>query len=747
MASNSTTLYSSNYPSSSPYTLTATVVENSTNNVANTSNVTITASITSGGVYYSGYSTPKLQVAYKDNNTQSTYVTKAEEQISSITSGTPSRSVTWTGDVTHKNDGTLSVTVKAIWAYKDSGTGYAPKSGEVEVSLTMTTIPRAGTVSVSPGSATISTTNNTTVITATVSPQSSSYYHHISATCNGTSCMTAVWAEDNSNKGYIKDTNLLTALGNNLTGTVTVTVKTYATKSTSGTLIGTNTATAAVTVDTSVIKPSLTSTSIAIKTTPITSNLVAGYSTANVKFTVAGGSGTTSCTSTVTLSKGSMATATASGSGAKTLATNALASSSTDYTLTATIKAVDGRGATTTATVTATVKGYTKPAITLNAYRVDANGSTTADEAGPYVYITYSATAKSIGNNSIQSLTATYTGSVSGTLNASPSWVALAEDQGITITVAATDRVDTIAATRSVSVATFPLDLYQDGGNVGVGLGKVATSGLVSSSLNMKVEKSDASLAYMQVKNTAAAISFQISAAGNSGLYSDSQSHWLVYDDPNGITRLFDPVRLQHSSNAASYTLPVRSARVISLTRSGSVTVTIPEDLPIGYEALICLGNTTTGVTIQTSGSDAIFPPGGSAAVTSYTVPFTGAMIHLVKSQTTRWVLIENWAPLTRTATFVGWHNMVPCRCDASALYLWIGGLIITQPSSSSVYDSGTLTLVRVGQFSGALPTSSTALTISNVYQRNDGLEIVCALPSGVSGSGIVTINGTINTK
>ena len=488
MASNSINLYSSNYPSSSPYTLTASVVANSQSVVGNATNITITATIASGGVYYSGYSDPKLEIWLKDNNANTTYVLKQEAQISAITSGSPSKSVSWTGDVVHKNDGTLSITVKAVWNYKNSGTGYAPKSGEVEVSLVPTTIPRAGNVSISPTSATIATKNNTTIFTATVTPQSTAYYHQISATCNGTSCMSAVWAEDNSYKGYIRDNNLLTALGNNVTGTVVVTVKTYSAKNTSSTLIGTKTASANVTVDTSAIKPSLSSTSISIKTTPISSYLVAGYSTANVNFTVAAGNGATSCNTTVTLSQGTMATASASGTGGKTLATNALPESSTDYTLTATITAVDGRGATATATATYTVKGYTKPVIMADAYRVDANGSSTADEQGGYAKITFSATYKALGNNSIQSLSATYTGGVSGTLTTSPSWVALTETQGITITVTATDRVTSISSVISVAVAILPLDLYQDGADVAMGIGGPAQSpGWVNNYLNMRL--------------------------------------------------------------------------------------------------------------------------------------------------------------------------------------------------------------------------------------------------------------------
>lgn len=748
MASNSISLYSSNYPSSSPYTLTASIVENSYSVTNNTSNVTITATISSGGVYYSGYSTPTMSIQYKDNNTQAEYVSKASEQISSVTSSNPSRTVSWTGDVVHKDDGTLTATVKAVWSYKASGTGYAPKSGEVEVTLTLTTIPRAGGVSISPASGTISTSNGTNIFTATVTPQSTSFYHRISATCNNTSVMTAVWAEDSSNKGYITDTSLLTALGNNTSGTVTVTVQTYATKSTSGTLIGTKTATASVSVNTSAIKPSLTSVSIAIKTTPISGYLVAGYSTANVKFTVAAGSGSTSCTTTVTLSRGTMATASASGTGAKTLATNAMASSTDDYTLTATITAKDGRGATATATATYTVKGYTQPAVSITAYRVDANGSTTADEAGPYAYIVYAATAKSIGNNSIQSMTATYSGSVSGTLSASPSWVALTEAQGITITVTATDRVTSTTLNAFVSVATFPLDLYQDGDDIRMGIAKVPElAGFIDSALNMRVVH-DTALSRIQAVNSLATVDLQVSAAGNSGVYSPTNSHWLIYDGTDGHTKITDHVKTRQSSSASSYTLPTNSGQVVYLWASANMTATIPENLPIGWHCTICCGYFLP--TIRTSGSDTMNVAGATAQLSSVTISERYAQVHIYKVGATQFSVAMAAPMYPHSITFIGWHNMIPVRCDTSALYLFIAGVHITTPtegsSSPNVYSSGSLQMYRVAQFSGNIPTAATTLSITGVYQRTDGLEIICSLPSGVSGVGIVTLNGTINT-
>lgn len=475
MASNSTSLYSSYYPSSSPYTLSVSIVENSTNQVNNTSNITIKATITSGGIHFADYYTPTLSVRYKDNGSQASYTTKASTGVTYITSGTPSWTVTWTGDVPHKSDGTLTGTVEAVWDWKSSGTGYAPYSGSVSVSLNMTTIARAGSISATPSSANVATTNGTTIFTATVTPANSAFYHYVYAQIGSAYALTGRWAEDNAYTFNVNDTSILSAIGNATSATITFTCKTYATKSTSGTLIGTTTVSRSVTVNTSVIKPTLTGVSASIKSTPVSSNMVAGYSTANINFKATAGYGSNSCTTTVTLNRGTMATSATSSTSAVSLATNIVPASATDYTLTATITAVDGRGASVSTTVSITVKGYSSPVPTLTAYRVASSGSTTYDEAGTYVYVNYSATVTAVGNNSVQSQSVTYSGDISGTVSSNPQWIALAEDKGATFVYTVTDRVTSSVQTVAISVAFFPLDLYQNGSSMGAAFGKIAT--------------------------------------------------------------------------------------------------------------------------------------------------------------------------------------------------------------------------------------------------------------------------------
>jgi len=746
MASESIQLYSSSYPHSSPYTLTATIVENSHDDINNTSNITITATITSGGVHFSQYWTPTLNVYYKDNNSKTSYGdAKASEQINAITSSKPSASVSWTGNVAHKADGTLSVTVKAEWLYKSSGTGLAPVTGSVECTLAMTTIMRAGTVSLSATNVNLTTANNSNVITATVTPQNSAFYHRVTATLGGTSVMTAVWAEDSSNKAYIKDRALLTALGNNTAGTVTVTVTTYSTKSTSGTVIGTKTASATITVDTSAIKPTLSATSISIKTTPISGYLVAGYSTANVNATVAAGYGSTSCTTTVTLSRGTMATASASGTGAKTLATNAMASSTDDYTLTATITAKDGRGATATATATYTVKGYTQPAVSITAYRVDANGSTTADEAGPYAYIAYAATAKSIGNNSIQSMTATYSGSVSGTLSGSPSWVAITDSQGITITVTAADRVTSTTLNAFVSVSTFPLDLYQDGDDIRVGIAKVPeTANWVDSALNMGVRKADTTEAVVRARNSHGWVNLDISSANKRGIWDSQTSSWLVYKDEYNISRMPSLVMESTSSSATSYTLSRNSGQVIYLWASADMTVTVPSDLPVGWYCVLCCGYYLP--TINASGSDKFNVSGAKGQLTSIKARKRYSQIGIYKTATTQFsILMEDYRG--NTIVFGNWRNLHPYRTDSNLLYVYCNGVIRNVPSANNIYSSGTVVIRSAFPTNAASVSPALSLTPAGVYQREDALEItfnrsdISAIPSG---AGLIVLDGTL---
>lgn len=460
--------------------------------------------------------------------------------------------------VTHNDDGTGSVSCR----------GYFNSYSTSSATLTLTAISRAGTASISPTSASISTKNGTTVDTITVTPKNSSFFHRVSATLNGSTVLSARWAEDYSYTMTIADTALLTALGNKVSDTLTVTVKTYATKSTSGTLIGTTTADATVSVKTSSIKPTLTSVSTAANTTPISGNVVAGYSTAKINFTPTPGYGATTCTTVITLSKGSMATASSSATSATSLNTNVVPDDASDYTITATLTVTDGRGATASTTTTISVKGYERPKAYLAAYRVATSGSTTADEAGTYVYVNTTNSITAVGSNSVQSESITYAGDISGTINSTPAWIALATDEGATFTYVVTDKITSGTKSKSVPVAIYPLDLYQDAGSVGAAFGGIAEAGKVKSFLPLH---------------------FDLPVTGQA-------------------------------SGTSAFTLPTESGCLTYTNSNAGPTITIPDGTPAGWWAVVILTRPSGGLKFQASGSDQLFIKGQSAAVTSYTV-------------------------------------------------------------------------------------------------------------------------------
>ena len=125
-----TTLYNgsvngkSNDGTSGSYTFYLEVILNSQNVQANTSNITINHYAKgNNGYYYEQYSSPKSYIKIYDNNTDTT-ITKKTTTVKAV-SATKTKIGTWTGDVTHKADGTLTINVTAQYKSNDS-TWYLP---------------------------------------------------------------------------------------------------------------------------------------------------------------------------------------------------------------------------------------------------------------------------------------------------------------------------------------------------------------------------------------------------------------------------------------------------------------------------------------------------------------------------------------------------------------------------------------------------------------------------------------------
>ena len=131
-------------PASSSYgfTLSASITENSTNNGANTSNITVTAKIKADStIAFSTNSNNNLAIYLYDNNNNSGGTKIAEKTVKSLAKS-GSASATGTVDVGHLSDGTLNAYAKAVWT-KSGSVQYVPSSNNVSTdTIAMTTIPR-----------------------------------------------------------------------------------------------------------------------------------------------------------------------------------------------------------------------------------------------------------------------------------------------------------------------------------------------------------------------------------------------------------------------------------------------------------------------------------------------------------------------------------------------------------------------------------------------------------------------------
>lgn len=382
--------------------------------------------------------------------------------------------------VAHNNDGTK--TGVAV-----SGTVDLDNSAYVSVmtasgTIDLTTIPRASDISLSVGSYNV-TSSSGNAFTYTITAKSTSFYNRLRYTLGSTNYTGS--GSTGSRSGNFTNAELLTSLPTATSGSLTAYVDT-ATDSGFTNIIGTNSVSIPISINTSYIKPSLTLQNLSVNNSPISGYAVAGYSkvqcgTSSSKWSASGGYGSNAITVTFTTSHGSLAQSSYSASSnsiSNYTVTNVLPSSSSNYTLTISATARDSRGATTSASKTYTVYGYTPPTANLTAYRVASSSSTTEDGAGTYAYVTFSgAVSASVnGQNSVQIISCSYWGAFSGQAS-NGQHIALSDTQSLTFQLSVTDKVSSTTIQKTVNTAAYPLDLCDDGnGNVGVGIGTVAQS-------------------------------------------------------------------------------------------------------------------------------------------------------------------------------------------------------------------------------------------------------------------------------
>lgn len=371
--------------------------------------------------------------------------------------------------VAHNADGTKTISVSGALKYKGGGSSLVAGTYSTgSVSQTLTRIARASTVSSVSGNTINSTSGNLTI---NLTKSNASYYDRIVTT--GAVSTTVNVGQGTS--GTIPWTSILDAMSSSASATLNITVRTYSNSSYTS-LVASSTSSVTVSISTSAIKPTVSWGAISANSGGLSGNLVAGRSTAKATWTVTNARGASVSSVSVTADNATISSGSSSTSTSGTPVTSTLkATISANYTVTLRATVTDSRGATGTATVSKTVYLYRPPTVTLTAYR-SANGSTTEDPAGTYVYIKYTtAVGASVnGANSISSTTTSPSGITSGT------WRALAAADYLNVSVTATDAAGgSTTVSKQIPTARVPLSLYSnsDGTSVGVGIGGAAEAG------------------------------------------------------------------------------------------------------------------------------------------------------------------------------------------------------------------------------------------------------------------------------
>lgn len=265
---------------------------------------------------------------------------------------------TWT--VTHTSSGTCSTTISFSYSNGLTSKGtYTTKTGSGSGSITLNTIPRTSSFTLSKTSMAMGASQ-----TVTISRASSSFTHTVQYTF-GSSTTTVVTKTTSTSVSFTPPTSLASQIPNGTSGTCTVKVTTY----NGNTAIGSTNKTFTLTIPSSGNAPTVTlstvynntlsGTNIAGKTTVKVTPSATAKNGATIKsytYSGAGLSGTGSSKTTGTLSAG---------------------------TYTITVTATDSRGEKGSATVSFTVYAYSSPTCSISAYRTDSSGNASA--TGEYV--------------------------------------------------------------------------------------------------------------------------------------------------------------------------------------------------------------------------------------------------------------------------------------------------------------------------------------------------------------------------
>lgn len=421
----------------------ATYTLNSQNITANKSNVTVSVAVFRNDGYAASYY--NLYTSANSATIKINGSTKVSANVAVDTrNGKITQMATWTGDVAHNADGTLTLTVATNIACSTQFTGTD------SFSWTLTTIPRKSTVSFTHSSINAGTSN-----TANITSAYSSFTHKLVLTFGSYSDTYTLGAGTNFT-AFTVPLSWLNAIPNATSGTVNATLTTYY----NGTSLGTSTASFTLKAPASV-KPSAT-----ISLTRINGNVPSSWniylktaSKVQVSVSASGAYSSTIKSYNITCD-GYMGTSTPFTTGFLKTAGNVPIS----------VTVTDSRGRTYSTSTSITVVDYVAPKCAATYERSDSDG--TYNAVGNYVKIVPTSTVDGIGGRNTHTLKFTLTPSTgSATTKTATSGTAyilpLSGSYTATLSVTVTDAVNNSSTkTYSISTARPVIDIYPDGSGI-----------------------------------------------------------------------------------------------------------------------------------------------------------------------------------------------------------------------------------------------------------------------------------------
>ena len=435
-----------------------TLTEGSYNIEANTSPVRYNLTLYNGIQNFEGYTIGYkiiingVQVAYHDNSGNQTSM--AANSSKTVATGSTT--------ITHNTDGTKTISASVeIWTNNAS---YLPVSLSGSGSMTLATIPRASTPTLSASSFSAGS-----ALTIYTNRASSSFTHTLKYTLNGT---TGDIATGVGTSYTWNDTKALASLiPNASSGTVTITCYTY----NGSTHIGTKTVTATITIpNTEDFMPVISGISVADA-----NNLAEKYR-AYVQ-----GKSTPVVTISATANYSSIKSYKVTFQGiAVTATTNVLSLASVTSTgsLDIVVTVTDGRGRTATKTETIEALAYNSPIVSARVVRCNSNG--VDNDEGAFIKVSCSAEVVALNDFNSKDITLQYRLKGATDWTTAKTWtvylvnedvvIAADVDHSFDIQLVATDDFATSTYGAEIGTVAVTIDYHESG--KGIAIGKVAES-------------------------------------------------------------------------------------------------------------------------------------------------------------------------------------------------------------------------------------------------------------------------------